>query len=199
METKRYLGLPDVHHGPLRRDYPLLAPLRYLRIGAPAKRIYDFVLPTICAAILCILYVTLNLGPAATKENGILSDLQSLLTMAVPFLIGALATVAMASPVDALDKRPAGAEIVFEGRVLSLRQFVCYLLGYLSFVGFVLLLMIFSLRALSPPISVLLDGFPRTTTVVESVTVVLFAWIISSLCLTILWALYFLTDVVNRR
>jgi hypothetical protein len=59
--------------------------------------------------------------------------------MAVPFMIGALAAVSMGAPGDHLDRRPVGGELYLNGELLTLRQFVCYLLGYLSFLGLVTL------------------------------------------------------------
>ncbi len=70
---------------------------------------------------------------ANSKLAGVLKFARDLLIMAVPFMIGALASVAMGSPGTHMDRRPVGAELVLDGEVLSLRQFVCYLLGYLSF------------------------------------------------------------------
>jgi hypothetical protein len=44
--------------------------------------------------------------------------------MAVPFMIGALASVAMGSPGLHLDKRPVGSDLLLDGEILTLRQFV---------------------------------------------------------------------------
>lgn len=199
METQRRIGLPDVQHGRARRFYPMLAPLRYLRIIAPYKARYDFWLPTSIALVIWLGYLWVSPGVNVFGVDGVLQNVQSLLVMAVPFLIGALATVAMASPAETLDKRPVGAPLTLDSVVLSTRQFVCYLLGYLSFIGFVALIMIFLAKASKPKITSLLIDTPSVLAGVEHLTVLSFAWILAAFCLTMFWALYFLTDVVNRR
>ena len=199
MGTPRHTGLADVHHGRERRWSPLLAPMRYLRIEAPGKRRYDFVLPGIISVVLIVGYLLLDPAPTIFGSSGILSGISSLLVMAVPFLIGALATIAMASPLQSLDSRPVGAPILLDGITLSVRQFVCYLLGYLSFLGFVLLIGITLANAIQPAVSKALLGFPKLERVVELASVSILFTAIGSFVLTTFWALYFLTDVVNRR
>jgi hypothetical protein len=119
--------------------------------------------------------------------------------MAVPFMIGALAAVAMGSPGVHLDKRPVGADLLLDNEVLTLRQFVCYLLGYLSFLSLVVLLLSIAAALLHDPITTWLGQHPKFTTPIRTAGVVVLSFLLSSLTITVLWSLYFLTDVVNRK
>src|SRR5882757_11406971 len=136
----RGLGLRDIterRHSRLR----LLAPLRYLSIHHPEKTTYDLIVPLGLTAAACVVYFAIRPHPAIFGEAGVLKFTRDLLIMAVPFMVGALAAVSMGSPGTHLDKRPIGTELLLDGEVLTMRQFVCYLLGYLSFLSLVVLLL----------------------------------------------------------
>ncbi|WP_153003764.1 hypothetical protein [Aureimonas ureilytica] len=199
MESQRRVGLPDIHHGRARRRSPLLAPLRYLWIEAATKTRYDFILPTIVGLCLWGSYNLAGSRITVFGADGFLIDLQGLLQMAVPFLIGALATVAMASPGEAIDRRLTGAPVTLDGAMLTTRQFVCYLLGYLSFLGFSLLIFIITIKAFREPVSWIVLGTRWAEIAVQQLTAGVFSLLLASFCLTTFWALFFLTDVVNRR
>ncbi len=199
METQRRIGLPDVHHGRAPRRSPLFAPVRYLWIRAATKAKYDFVLPGLFGSALWGVYNFAGGHLVVFGSDGFLTDIQGLLQMAVPFLIGALATVAMASSGEVIDRRLVGSPVTLDGSMLTTRQFVCYLLGYLSFLGFTLLLLIISLKAFHEPLAKALQGNAWAIFVTQQATAGAFALLLASFCLTVFWALFFLTDVVNRR
>lgn len=191
--------LIDVHHGRPPSRKRLLAPLRYLEIRHPEKTHYDFIMPLIWAGLMMIGYWIMDPKPALFGETGLLKLVRDLLIMAVPFMVGALAAVSMGAPGPHLDRRLLGSEIRLDGEVLTSRQFVCYLLGYLCFLGIVVL--IAAVLA-----AVLRDAVLQWTAcslylrlgIRVAGTAVLFIGL-AALTVTVLWSLYFLSVVVNRK
>lgn len=198
MGTEKVI-LRDVSHGHPPSRARLLAPLRYLMIAHPEKTRYDFIVPGVSAFVIWAGYMCLEPKPAIFGEDGLLRFVRDLLMMAVPFMIGALAAVAMGSPGEHLDKRPAGVELYLDGRLLTLRSFMCYLLGYLSFLG--LITLGFSVLAVLVRPTVLhgLTGLSFWVKIVYAVGALGIFTLLSFLTVTVFWALYFLTDVVNRK
>jgi hypothetical protein len=177
----------------------LLAPLRYLAIHHPEKTTYDLIAPVGATVVACIVYFSITPHPAIFGDAGVLKYARDLLIMAVPFMIGALASVAMGSPGVHLDKRPVGSDLLLAGEILTLRQFVCYLLGYLSFVSLIVLLLAIGAALLHDNVASWLALRPSFILPVRAIGVATFSFLLSSLTITVLWSLYFLTDVVNRK
>jgi len=118
--------------------------------------------------------------------------------MAVPFMIGALAAVAMGSPGGHLDQRPPGTELHLDGRSLTLRSFMCYLLGYLSFLGLITLGLAVGAGLLHDTVAAWVPTASFWHEVVRTVGALVLSGLLSFLTVTVFWALYFLTDIVNR-
>lgn len=178
----------------------LLAPLRYLKITAPEKRFYDRILPALVGGVLWVGFNLLNPRPSLMEApGGLVPTIQGFLTIAVPFLIGALASVAMGLPGSHLDRRAPGVPILLDGEVLTLRQFVCYLLGYLSFLGVTLLVTTMAVQLVQPTIQRMLTEGTVAYQAIYQVGVGALMMSGSLFVITIFWALYFLTDIVNRH
>lgn len=197
METRK-ITLGDVEETRRPNRARILAPLRYLTIRAPEKTKYDFIIPIAVGLLVWAGYNFLSPRPSLFGSSGILASVQLLLVLAVPFLIGALASVAMGSPGERIDKRAAGVGIFLDGRALSLRQFVCYLLGYLSFLGLVSLIIVVLSSFTAPSIMAMLKGSDIIYYAVRQLFSLGIFIIFSAFTTTVFWALYFLTDVVNR-
>ncbi len=111
----------------------LLAPIRYLWIYHSEKSLYDIKLPVAIGVVAWASYSLITPKIPLFGDAGLLRFARDLLVMAVPFMIGALASVSMGAPGPSFDRRPPGAELLLDGEVLTLRQFLCYLLViYLS-------------------------------------------------------------------
>ncbi len=178
---------------------PLLAPLRYLRIRTSEKHFYDMWLPGLIAVGIWVL--TLAVPPSLDYfgPDGLMAAVKDLLVMAVPFLIGSLAAVAMGSPGEHMDRRSVGELIALDGKALSLRQFVCYLLGYLCFLSLVTLVLIIAALWLKPVVDLWTHDYQTVRDLIGYAASLILFLLLSSLTVTFLWALYFLTDVVNRK
>ncbi len=195
----RQIGLQDVREGRRPTRARLFAPLRYLRIRNPEKTRYDFVVPAVAAVCAWGIYLLLEPKPSLFGDTGLLRFARDLLVMAVPFMVGALAAVAMGSPGPHLDRRPVGAELFLDGEILTLRQFVCYLLGYLCFLGLVTLGAVVAAGLLRDTVVAWTAGSPNARIVIHSAGAFVLSGMLSALSVTVLWALYFLTDIVNRK
>lgn len=191
--------LKDVHHGPRRSRLRLLAPLRYLTIYHPEKTKYDVWLPAGAAIALWAGYMWLFPQIKILGDPGLFKFTRDLLVMAVPFLVGALASVAMGTPGAHMDRRPVGNEIFLDGESLTLRRFVCYLLGYLCFIGLFMLIGVVAAELLWETVRSWLTPIPGLLAAVVAIGMFAYFALASVLVVTVLWALYFLTDVVNRH
>src|SRR5688572_15179450 len=121
----REIGLPDVTEKRPPSRLRLLAPLRYLSIKHPEKTLYDFILPGVLGASGWLVYALLEPKPPLFGPSGLLVFVRDFLIMAVPFMVGALAAVAMGSPGQHLDRRPIGGDLYLYDTPLTMRQFVC--------------------------------------------------------------------------
>jgi hypothetical protein len=131
-------------------------------------------------------------------DGGLLRITRDLLMMAVPFMVGALAAVAMGAPGAHLDRRPIGTELYLDGESLTLRRFVCYLLGYLAFLGLITLIVACSAELLRTPVVQWTEHVAYLRKWIQGIGTLVFFLLLSSLSITVLWSLYFLTDIVNR-
>ena len=193
------VNLRDITVGGSSSRLRLLAPLRYLSIRAPEKAFYDRWLPLIVGGASWALYNVLDPKPAIFGPAGLLSVAQNFLLLAVPFLIGSLGAVAMGSPGQHLDRRAVGASVLLDGEVLTLRQFVSYLLGYLCFIGLAAFIMVTVEMLIQPAVVKLLSPETWIGVAVEQIGIALMLAVFSAFTITVFWALYFLTDVVSRH
>ena len=191
--------LRDVHQGGAPSRLRLLAPLRYLRIAHPEKATYDVVLPLALASSIWVAYSVFSPPVPIFGDAGVLKYARDLLIMAVPFTIGALAAVSMGTPGKSLDRRPPGAELLLDGDLLTLRQFVCFLLGYLSFLGLTTLLGSVIAQLLHDAVKGALTQYPHVMYLCRSCGILSLCILCTSLTTTVFWALYFLTEVVNQE
>ncbi len=194
-----WIGLQDIRQGLPRPRLRLLAPLRYLAIRNPEKTFYDVKLPLAIALVAWGGYMAMEPKLALFGTSGLLTFARDLLIMTVPFMVGALAAVAMGSPGQHLDRRPVGVELYLNGDLLTLRQFVCYLLGYLCFMGLITLGAVVAADLLRDAVLQWTVHVPLWREIVHAVGTLLLSVLLSSLTVTVFWSLYFLTDVVNNK
>jgi hypothetical protein len=196
MEPHR-IGLRDVSQGSRPSRLRLLAPLRYLAIRGPEKTAYDRIMPLAVGVAAWAIYTLIEPKPALFGSDGLLRFTRDLLIMAVPFMVGALAAVAMGTT-GSLDRRPPGAELVLDGERLTLRQFTCYLLGYLCFLGLLTLGVAVGAEVMREPLVAWTAGAPVARDLLVYAGTLALSLLLSALSITVLWALYFLTIIVNR-
>ena len=192
------IGLPDITHGTRGSRKRLLAPLRYLEINHAEKRKYDFWLPSAIGVGVWVAYSLIEPKPPLFGEAGLLRFARDLLIMAVPFMVGALAAVSMGAPGPHLDRRPIGVEMRLNNDALTLRQFLCYLLGYLSFLGLRTLVAVVTAALLRDGVVTWTVNAPFIRNAVHISGTLVLSMLLSFLSVTVFWSLYFLTDVANQ-
>jgi len=190
--------LRDVAHAGHASRLRLLAPLRYLAIRHQEKFKYDVLLPTAVGLVAWLIYSAVEPKPPLFGEAGLLRFARDLLIMAVPFMVGALAAVSMGAPGPHLDRRPLGVELRLDGDNLTLRQFLCHLLGYLCFLGLVTLVFVVGAGLMREGVVAWTADFPRARSVVILIGSLTLSLLLSFLSVTVFWSLYFLTDVANQ-
>jgi len=195
----RQIKLLEVHEGGKQSRLRLLAPLRYLEIRHPEKRKYDLVIPVAVGLAGWAIYLVIDPRPALFGDAGLLRFARDLLIMAVPFMVGALAAVSMGAPGPNLDRRPLGAELWLDNDPLTMRQFLCFLLGYLSFLGLAVLIGVVGAGLLKDGVLTWTANAPHIRIGVHAAGSLVLSLALSFLSVTVLWSLYFLTDVANRK
>jgi hypothetical protein len=198
MGTQQINQLRDISHGAVGSRLRLLAPLRYLAIKHPEKTRYDFLIPTVAGLLGWFAYSAMEPKPLLFGDDGLLRFARDLLIMGVPFMIGALAAVSMGAPGPHLDRKPMGTELYLDNDSLTLRQFLCYLLGYLSFLGMATLMFVVAAGMMHEPILVWTNHAPLLRDAVKTLGTLSLSLLLSYLSVTVLWSLYFLTDVANQ-
>lgn len=198
MERSRIEYL-DVEQGGTHSRLRLLAPIRYLSIRHPEKRRYDVVIPLCVALAAWIVYVGVQPRAPLFGDAGLLRFARDLLIMAVPFMVGALAAVSMGAPGNNIDRRPMGFELWLDNDALTMRQFLCFLLGYLSFLGLVTLFAVVGAALMREAVISWTASAPLARTAVWAIGSLILSMLLSFLSVTVFWSLYFLTDVANRK
>lgn len=198
MGTQQIERLRDVSHGSDGSRLRLLGPLRYLAIKHPEKTKYDILIPAIVGIVGWLTYSAISPKPLLFTDAGLLRFARDLLIMAVPFMVGALAAVAMGAPGPHLDRRLLGTQLYLDNDSLTLRQFLCYLLGYLSFLGLVTLIVVVAAGLMCDPVLAWTSNAPLLRSVIHSIGTLSLSMLLSFLTVTVFWSLYFLTDVVNQ-
>ncbi|MDI1295164.1 MAG: hypothetical protein PSY12_04655 [bacterium] len=185
----------------------LCAPLRYLMISQgtglfTSKLTYDFVLPAIVSVSAGVLVCTLPLPLGFFASQGLIPDVISLLNLLIAFFIAALAAVATFDR-PGLDEPMKGEPAILRRRnkrgvkmekVLSHRQFVCYLFGFLSFASLMTLLGLYIVRMFKTELVDLIQLHSWIAAVGKPLAAALFFFVLSQLVVTMLLGVYFLCD-----
>jgi hypothetical protein len=145
----------------------ILTPLRYLKIQQgistlKSKVVYDWIFPVILALATTWLFAVYASGDPLFSERGVIGGFQKLLELLVPFYIAALAAVSTFNR-EGLDDKMKGVPATLslqsrhaekgEVQILTRRQFICYLFGYLAFLSLFLFLFIVLFRLTGPRIA----------------------------------------------
>ncbi|MET4594676.1 MULTISPECIES: hypothetical protein [unclassified Sphingomonas] len=192
----------------------LASPVAYLKIRQgtgllTSKYTYDVVVPLVGSVICTTVVCYFSLPIAAFGTDGLVPGILNLLNLLIAFFIAALAAVATFDRKgldDAVKGDPAlmkrtkanGARI---DHVLTHRQFVCYMFGFLSFASLMLLIGLYALRVVGPGIwsethltLTLKDVSFNLRPWFKAIGLSVFFFVIGQIVTTTLLSLYFLTD-----
>lgn len=190
----------------------LCAPTRYLLIRQghgwfSSKFTYDVVIPASFAFLATAAVWQSNASLGFFAETGFVPGIINLLNLLIAFFIAALAAVATFNR-PGLDEPLKGEPAIMERRasdgvvratILSHRQFICYLFGYLSFISIMLLLTLYAIRLFGNEVLVELrltpdGGLTCVHEVVKAVASFVFFLVFTQVVVTMLLGIYFLTD-----
>jgi hypothetical protein len=186
----------------------LLNPLCYLRIRQgegfwKSKATYDWTIPLILALFVEIIVFYCAPHLRVFTEKGIIGGFQKLMEILVPFYIAALAAVATFQR-DGLDEEMKGQPAYFNIRsgkdekkvnVLTRRQFICYLFGFLAFMSLSLFVIIIFCNLLADNLSaVAAHAFGNYILFAKIAVVFIFLFAIWQVVVTTLLGIYFLSE-----
>jgi len=184
----------------------LMTPVRYLRIRQgvsllQSKAVYDWVLPIIIS--IPATYIGYKFSVGIFSERGVVGGFQKLLEILVPFYIVALAAVATFAR-DGLDDPMKGHPATLSIRhargdwvehILTRRQFICYMFGYLAFLSLVLFVGILFLNLVSQKSGVLASEiFGTYLPYAKIVVIYIFMLPIWQMIVTTLLGVYFMSE-----
>jgi hypothetical protein len=193
----------------------LLVPMKYLYIRhgdrlLQSKAVIDFIMPGICALVMCILFLWLDVRLAIFAHEEFIKRLTDLLALLIAFYMAALAAVATFERKGIDDPLKGGDATLrvlhhdtntYSQKALSYRQFISYLFGYLSFICLCLYIFI-SVVSLGWPAlekhyicnAVITDILVNIVDPVIFFLVIFFVW---QLTFTSLLGIYFLTERIQ--
>jgi hypothetical protein len=189
----------------------LLVPLSYLRIRegdrfTQSKAVYDFALPGVLTVISVGLLSWLSVPLVISSHAALVASLSQLLGLLIAFYMAALAAVATFGR-DTIDVPLKGGDATLmvrhhDGghwvkRVLTYRQFICYLFGYLSFLSLVTFTALIFLQKVWPLLAEKAKPYViwgPVTGVLTPVLFVLLFFAIWQLVVTSMLGIYFLSE-----
>jgi hypothetical protein len=186
----------------------LCAPLRYLRISQgdglfKSKLTYDLIIPLILAATSTGAIWALSASLGMFSETGLVPGILNLLNLMIAFFIAALAAVATFDK-PSLDEGMKGDPAVLTLRtskgatrlhMLTNRQFICYVFGYLSFSSIMLIAALYIGRQIGPSLMVYAEMLsPELMGYGRLFLIFLLFLAIWNIFVTMLIGIYFLCD-----
>lgn len=190
------------------------APTRYLRIRQgngwlSSKATYDFVIPGVFALVATLAMWRFQFALGLFQDTGFISGVINLLNLLIAFFIAALAAVATFDR-PGLDDPMKGEPALMKRRnskgevkdvILTHRQFICYLFGYLSFSAIMMLLALYAVRLLGPGV---LEALTSEVSLAQAVLLLkpvtrlvgalAFFFLFGQIVVTMLLGIYFLAD-----
>ncbi|MEM5532309.1 hypothetical protein [Pseudoalteromonas arctica] len=177
----------------------LTAPLKYLLIDHKQKKYVDYILPIFFSLLMCVLFFFLPEQIVIFRNNGLIESLSNFIQVLAGFYIAALAAIAT-FPNKNIDNVTDGYPLKLNNEELTRRQFLCYMFGYLAFLGFSLVLLGKVAISLEPNITLLLNNLSDEIKLALKVFFLFLYFIaFNSLILTTLYGLYYLTEKIHER
>jgi len=181
----------------------LLTPLNYLRIQYSQRCLFNIIIPLLITTLLLSGLIVLPKPINIFGNNGLISVITGFIQILVGFYIAALAAVATFQK-EGLDSLLAGegATLLVQRQgikkniQLTRRKFVCYLFGYLAFLGIALYFIgsISNLISESLKVAIPVSCFFIT----KWLFVFCYLFASSNLIITTLLGLHYLTDRIHR-
>ncbi len=185
----------------------LLAPLSYLRISHDEKRRYDLWYPLCGAVLITVIYLCMDEPFSILGKNGLVPQVNGLLTVLIGFYIAALAAIStFANPTidETMAGNPPTIREMYRGKKILVplirRRFLCYLFGYLALVSFVVFGfgLVASLFTNSIVALVSTIPFAHAGVVVKAFFLLLYSLVLLNMITTTLLGLYYLAVRIHQ-
>jgi hypothetical protein len=197
--------------------YKLFTPLKYLKIYHKQKFYLDVIFPLVLAFVMCVIYENLPISFVILGDKGLVSGLSDYLKILSGFYIAALAAVATFQNGN-MDVPMDGEPLTLNKQELTRRQFLSYLFGYLSFIGFAMVLVGVFTQLLEPSLQIISSDlkvwichfltnkngqchsiYDETTYWFKLISLGLYLSFFFSIMFTTLLGLYYLTERIHSN
>lgn len=194
----------------------LFSPLSYFRIRHSAdesynlsnsvKIWYDYYIPLSITLIITCLLWKLNIPFSFFSESGIVSQFSQMLSFLAGFYITALAAIASFERED-LDKPTKGIPLViyksatnpstgkpFGNQILTRREYLCMLFGYLAFMSINLFLIGVLGKLFQPAIQELVDG-----QLIRIICLFIYMYFLLHIIITTFIGIFYLSERIHKE
>lgn len=172
----------------------LFKPLHYIAINHHEKRWFDFYIPAILSAIICLILYCLPTPVVLVGKDSLISVVNGILQILSGFYIASMAAVATFNK-DGMDDVMTGTPPTLKGEALTRRNFLTYLFGYLAFMS---ILMYFIGGFLQLAGKSIIQISADIHEIIKYVLVWLYMLMISNILTTTVLGMHFLIDRVHR-
>ncbi len=178
--------------------FKLFSPLKYWKIKHKQKQKVDALFPLISSLLFCLMYYFLPVRFELLGEKGLVATISDFIQVLTGFYIAALGAIAT-FPNKEIDEPTDGVPLKLGNEVLTRRQFLSYLFGYLSFAGFLFVLV--SILLINVSDSLYLKSYLYSSSALETISIIFLFFFFLSFCsimYTTLYGLYYLTEKVHE-
>jgi len=178
--------------------WKLFSPFLFLRLEYEERLTYNLA-SVLCGGLVVLAYIFLPIKPSLIGSEGLLTGIQSFVTILFPFFVAALVAVATFSR-KGLDAKPSGGQVKLSRRnetvkLLTRRQFICFIFGYCASLSLILFVGIIISRAMYPWV---MFEFHDALPYLRIGSLFLVTIIFSHMVIITFWGLYYLTDRINN-
>jgi hypothetical protein len=178
--------------------FKLLSPLKYLKIHHPQKRIVDFILPIILTTFILITFLKNNESINFIGKDGVINSINGLVQFLTGFYVAALAAIAT-FPNKNMDSPTDGTQLKLNSIILTRRQYLSYMFGYLALIGIFLIIFGQVMVMFKTTIYSLNNELGQMTyLIIKLFSLALYLFFVTSLLCTTLYSLYYLTEKIHE-
>ncbi|QQV76548.1 hypothetical protein H5J25_13965 [Sphingomonas aliaeris] len=190
--------------------YELSRGLAYRAIKHPDMHWYTRTIPLVCTLVVSGVMIFLPSPPTLLGKDGLVAASLSVISTLPGFFFAGLAAVAtfsglnmdavMPNPPARIGVRVGGGKSTID---LSRRQFLSYLFAYLVLLSFGLCVVSLALAAATPTLlswkeSLVADGYGGAWAIARALGIIIYSAIASSVLVTTLHGMFFLTERIHQ-
>lgn len=183
----------------------------YRQIQHPMMRYYVWVVPSVLALLITVIFFALPVRPSLAGENGVLVAIVQVLALLPGFFIAALAAVATFNRPEMDQIMPASAPKIKVKRLgdwidveLTRRTFLTYLFSYLAVSSLLLTIICVAANFIAPSFQAMLEvGWLskygcKIELGLKALSVLVLSYVLSSILITTLHGIYFICERIHQ-